>query len=177
MSYYTKLDLQPIDVMDYLHPALANAFKYLDRAGKKPDNPYDQDLHKAVDYINHYFDVKHLFKEDPRAFAILSFYVTKSANSGSLINTYMVKANSVEDFFENARESIQEYFNNQMEMDEDSEMINVMARLMHKKLPYPDRECPVKRYKDHINMLTEDEDNEYHQEKRDASPVQQEQDS
>ena len=32
--------------------ALTNALKYIVRAGKKPDEPYEKDMDKYVDYIN-----------------------------------------------------------------------------------------------------------------------------
>ena len=32
--------------------ALTNALKYVVRAGKKPDEPYEKDMDKYVDYIN-----------------------------------------------------------------------------------------------------------------------------
>lgn len=42
--------------------ALTNALKYLVRAGKKPNEPYEKDMGKYVDYIN--MCVKMGFKRD-----------------------------------------------------------------------------------------------------------------
>jgi hypothetical protein len=52
--YKTDKGLESIDVIEAfeLDFCLANAVKYILRAGKKPDQPIDRDLEKAIWYLN-----------------------------------------------------------------------------------------------------------------------------
>ena len=55
-SYYGTGDYQPIDIIDYYHMDfnLANAIKYVIRAGNKPGEPIMKDLDKAKDYLSNF---------------------------------------------------------------------------------------------------------------------------
>jgi hypothetical protein len=60
-QHYTNLKPQPWDVIrswglhrDYW---LASALEYIARAGKKPGNPYDKDIAKAIRYLHEAIDV------------------------------------------------------------------------------------------------------------------------
>lgn len=55
-SYYGTGDYQPIDMIDRLHMDfnLANALKYVVRAGNKPGEAVMKDLNKAKDYLNNF---------------------------------------------------------------------------------------------------------------------------
>jgi len=55
-SYYGTGDYQPIDMIDCLHMDfnLANALKYVVRAGNKPGEATMKDLNKAKDYLNNF---------------------------------------------------------------------------------------------------------------------------
>lgn len=52
-AYYGSGKYQPIDIIDYYHMDfnLANAVKYVIRAGNKPGEPIMKDMDKAKDYI------------------------------------------------------------------------------------------------------------------------------
>lgn len=52
-SYYGTGKYQPIDIIDYYHMDfnLANALKYVIRAGNKPGEPIMKDMNKAKDYL------------------------------------------------------------------------------------------------------------------------------
>lgn len=52
-SHYSKHDVQAVDLIDIwqLSPELFSALKYIERAGTKPDNSYDQDVLKAIWYL------------------------------------------------------------------------------------------------------------------------------
>lgn len=176
--YYSKVTIEPMDVMDFLHPALANAFKYLDRAGKKPDNSYEQDMRKAYDYIDHYFQyARYGYKEDPRAFTILKFYLNKNRESTPMRAILMdASVTSVEDFFYKMRAQIQDFFLDVDKNNEDHEVLNVMAKLMHKKMPYPENRCPVDHYKNLVKLFTEEDEDGSCKAQREVSDIQQKQD-
>ena len=74
-----SVTLQPKDVMTYLPSHLANAFKYICRAGLKNDE--NEDLNKALEYIR-YFELN---KKDqlihPNALTILKLYISLENNS------------------------------------------------------------------------------------------------
>ena len=52
-DYYRSLDPEPIDVIKSwnLDFCLGNVIKYVARAGKKPGESRDKDLHKAMHYL------------------------------------------------------------------------------------------------------------------------------
>lgn len=52
-DYYRSLDPEPIDVIKgwKLDFCLGNVVKYVARAGKKPGESRDKDLHKAMSYL------------------------------------------------------------------------------------------------------------------------------
>lgn len=52
-AYYGSGEYQPIDIIDYYHMDfnIANALKYVIRAGNKPGEPIMKDMDKAKDYI------------------------------------------------------------------------------------------------------------------------------
>ncbi len=55
-EYYGKDNpFEAIKIIDYygLNFCLGNVIKYILRAGKKSDNSYEQDLNKALDYLQH----------------------------------------------------------------------------------------------------------------------------
>ena len=55
-SYYGSGEYQPIDIIDYYHMDfnIANALKYVIRAGNKPGEPIMKDLDKAKDYLSNF---------------------------------------------------------------------------------------------------------------------------
>ncbi|CAB4125059.1 SaV-like [uncultured Caudovirales phage] len=57
-KHYNSSSIQPIDAIEAwkLDFRLANAVKYLARAGKKDPNKLKEDLEKAVWYIQRYID-------------------------------------------------------------------------------------------------------------------------
>lgn len=59
-SYYGSGEYQPIDIIDYYHMDfnIANALKYVIRAGNKPGEPIMKDMDKAKDYLSNF--EKHL---------------------------------------------------------------------------------------------------------------------
>ena len=55
-SHYTDMEISPLEYIEanqHLTWSLANAIKYISRAGHKADNPILQDLKKAQWYLNH----------------------------------------------------------------------------------------------------------------------------
>ena len=55
-SHYTDMKISPLEYIEaneHLTWSLANAIKYISRAGKKVNNPKLQDLKKAQYYLNH----------------------------------------------------------------------------------------------------------------------------
>lgn len=55
-SHYTDMKISPLEYIEanqHLTWSLANAIKYISRAGKKDNNPILQDLKKAQWYLNH----------------------------------------------------------------------------------------------------------------------------
>lgn len=55
-SYYGSGKYQPIDIIDYYHMDfnIANALKYVIRAGNKPGEPIMKDMDKAKDYLSNF---------------------------------------------------------------------------------------------------------------------------
>lgn len=107
-DYYESMNitLKPMDVMDYLPSPLANAFKYLVRAGNKPDNSAEQDLGKAIVYIHQYLLVlgrngDDFFPEVNGAFAILKFYCSRSKN---YLRELAKNSSNLKNFAKNVRE-------------------------------------------------------------------------
>lgn len=63
-SHYTDLKISPLEVIEaspHLTWSLANAIKYIMRAGLKENNPKSQDLGKALWYLKH--EIEMLKKE------------------------------------------------------------------------------------------------------------------
>jgi len=55
-SHYTEMKISPLEYIEanpHLTWSLANAIKYISRAGNKDDNPKLQDLSKALWYLQH----------------------------------------------------------------------------------------------------------------------------
>ena len=58
-SHYTEMKISPLEYIEanpHLTWSLANAIKYISRAGNKKDNPKLQDLAKAAWYLQHEID-------------------------------------------------------------------------------------------------------------------------
>lgn len=108
-TYYegNAIKLEAIDVMDYLHPALANAFKYLVRAGAKPDNSWESDAKKALTYLAHYQSYKDTQPELPEAYFLLNLFCKRSVG---LLNTIIKKSHDIESFVSEA----EKYLNKQL---------------------------------------------------------------
>ena len=62
--YKTETLFEPWEIIDAydLDFYLGNALKYILRAGNKPENPAEQDLKKAIEYINHAIEKKEKIK-------------------------------------------------------------------------------------------------------------------
>ncbi len=60
--YKTESVYEPWKIIDAygLDFYLGNALKYILRAGNKDGNPADQDLEKAIEYINHAIEKKRM---------------------------------------------------------------------------------------------------------------------
>ena len=55
-KHYTELKISPLEYIEanpHLTWSLANAIKYITRAGLKKDNPKKRDLKKALWYLKH----------------------------------------------------------------------------------------------------------------------------
>lgn len=136
-TYYedNSVSIEAIDVMDYLHPALANAFKYLVRAGSKPDNSWEQDAYKALTYIGHWRRFKNVQPEHPEAFSILKLFCTRSCGD---LHAIILKSHDIESFVDVAEDYIDARMCAKESCEELHGYINEIARLKHQKLPYPD---------------------------------------
>lgn len=72
---WATLEVQPIDVMNLFGSDLANAIKYIIRAGKKYSSSEVEDLTKARIYLRHCYKTPLAMKpEDEDAIPILRFY-------------------------------------------------------------------------------------------------------
>ncbi len=130
-----SVTLQPKDVMTYLPSHLANAFKYICRAGRKNDEI--EDLSKALEYIR-YFEIN---KKDqlvhPDALAILKLYASHSPNT--FFNGEKVEnAKSVPKLFRAVARNIREVLHWHVQSDREDQLVNEICRLKKKRLAYPE---------------------------------------
>lgn len=128
-----SVTLQPKDVMTYLPSHLANAFKYICRAGLKNDE--NEDLNKALEYIR-YFELN---KKDqlihPNALAILKLYISLENNS-FFFGKRIEKAKSVPKLFRAIADNIREVLDWRERSNREYQLVNEICRLRKKRLTY-----------------------------------------
>ena len=136
-TYYedNSVSLEAIDVMDYLHPALANAFKYLVRAGSKPDNSWESDAYKALAYISHWQRFKDIQPEHPEAYAVIKLFCNRTYND---LRVIIAKSNDLESFVDAAEEYLCNKLESKVKYKEYQRCLNQLARMKHKKIPFPE---------------------------------------
>lgn len=128
-----SVTLQPKDVMTYLPSHLANAFKYICRAGLKNDE--NEDLNKALEYIR-YFELN---KKDqlihPNALAILKLYISLENNS-FFFGKRIEKAKSVPKLFRAIADNIRKVLDWRERSNREDQLVNEICRLRKKRLTY-----------------------------------------
>lgn len=129
-----SVTLQPKDVMTYLPSHLANAFKYICRAGHKNDEI--EDLEKALEYIRYYAMNKKDQLVHPEALTILKLYASHSANN-FLWGKKVENAKTVFKFFVAVAHNIREFIQWHTQSDREDQLVNEICRLKKKRLAYP----------------------------------------
>lgn len=135
-DYYkdTGIHVEAIDVMEYLPANLANAFKYLVRAGNKPGNSFETEFDKASTYLEKYLwsDIDQV--EHPDAWPILKFFCIKS---GGDLSEFCKHATCLRDWARNANELLNANSLERDRLESARSYLNEVARLRHLPLPYP----------------------------------------
>lgn len=129
-----SINLQPKDVMTYLPSHLANAFKYICRAGKKNDEI--EDLKKALEYIRYYELNRKNQLVHPDALTILKLYTAHASNPlfwGKKIDN----ANSLRKFFNAVAKNIREELSYYNRSEREDQLVNEVCRLKKIRLTYP----------------------------------------
>ena len=130
-----SISLEPKDVMTYLPSHLANAFKYICRAGYKDDEI--QDLEKALEYIRYFEKNQKDQLIHPDALRMLKLYADH-ASCTFLWDAKFQKAKTVKKFFKVASKNIQKYIHWHIQSDREDQLVNEICRLKKKRLAYPD---------------------------------------
>jgi hypothetical protein len=136
-DYYKKtgITIEAMDVMQYLPASLANAFKYLVRAGYKPGNAYETEIDKADTYLEQFLwsDVEQT--AHPDAWCVLKFFCTHYEGD---LYSFCQNASSLKDWAKNAHDFIHTTKLNIARDERLRGYQNEVARLKHMALPYPD---------------------------------------
>lgn len=141
-----SINLQPKDVMTYLPSHLANAFKYICRAGKK--NNEVEDLKKALEYIQYYEKNRKNQLVHPNALEILKLYAAY-ASIPLLWGKEVENAKSVHKFFGAVAKSIREHLLYLNKSEREEQLVNEVCRLKKIRLTYPG----VKRDSEMLNYI------------------------
>ena len=129
-----SINLQPKDIMTYLPSHLANAFKYICRAGKKNDEI--EDLKKALEYIRYYEMNRKNQLVHPNALTVLKLYATHSSIT-LLWGKKVENAKSVRKFFGAVAKNIRELLSYYNRSDREDQLVNEVCRLKKIRLTYP----------------------------------------
>lgn len=164
-DYYKEnsITIEAIDVMQYLPASLANAFKYLVRAGYKPGNAYAVEIDKAETYLNQFLwsDVEQT--AHPDAWCVLKFFCTHFKGD---LYSFCENASNLRDWAKNAYDHIQACKLNIKREARLRGYQNEVAFLKHMALPYPNEPSKSKEIYQELcelngfNKMNKDAENE-----------------